>query len=189
MSQAFLGQIMLFGFNFAPRGYAQCNGQLMAISQNAALFSLLGTTYGGNGTTTFGLPDLRGRVPSNQGQGPGLTNRVIGEVSGSETITLLASQMPTHAHGLANVTGKSNVRSGAGNQRGPAGHVLAAEAAGVTAMYSDLAPDATLATGSVTLDTGTTTAVAGSGLPVAILPPYLVMNYCIAVEGIFPSRN
>src|ERR1041385_5154353 len=98
MSQPFIAEIILVGFNFAPRGYALCNGQLLSIAQNSALFSLLGTTYGGNGTTTFALPDLRGRSPMHFGSGPGLTPRVQGEVFGTESVTILQSQMPPHNH-------------------------------------------------------------------------------------------
>jgi len=98
MSQPFVGEIRAFGFNFAPRGWQQCNGQTLSISANAALFALLGTTYGGNGTTTFNLPDLRGRVAISQGQGPSTSNYVIGEAAGTETVTLLSTQMPQHTH-------------------------------------------------------------------------------------------
>src|SRR5450631_2987711 len=101
MSEPFLGEIRMFGFNFNPQGWAQCNGQLMAISQNTALFSLLGTNFGGNGQTTFGLPDLRGRVPVHAGQGPGLSPYNIGEQTGTENVTLLSSQMPSHSHGVS----------------------------------------------------------------------------------------
>src|SRR4051812_5595209 len=98
MSTPFLGEIMMFGGNFQPRGFAFCNGQLMSIAQNSALFALLGTTYGGDGVNTFGLPNLQGRVPLNQGQGPGLTNRVIGESSGTNSVTLTSNPMPQHQH-------------------------------------------------------------------------------------------
>src|SRR5262245_2996958 len=100
MSQPYIGEIRMVGFNFAPLGWALCNGQLLAISQNTALFSLLGTTYGGNGQTTFALPDLRGRIPIHQGQGPGLSNRVLGEVGGQESVALTSQQMPAHTHAL-----------------------------------------------------------------------------------------
>ena len=98
MAEPFIGQIIMSGFNFAPRGYATCDGQLLSIAQNTALFSLLGTQFGGDGRVTFGLPDLRGRVPVHQGQGPGLTNRVMGEESGQETHTLISTEMPMHNH-------------------------------------------------------------------------------------------
>jgi len=100
MSQPFVGQISIFGFNFAPRGWAFCQGQLLSIAQNSALFSLLGTTYGGDGVTTFGLPDLRGRVPNGVGQGPGLANYVQGEVSGTESATLTVNNLAAHSHGV-----------------------------------------------------------------------------------------
>src|SRR5438270_2669849 len=99
MSEPFLGEIRMFGGNFAPRGWSLCNGQLLPIAQNTALFSLLGTTYGGNGQTTFALPDLRGRVPLHWGQGPGLSNYDLGEQTGTESVTLLSTQMPAHSHG------------------------------------------------------------------------------------------
>src|SRR3954466_14327922 len=105
MATPFIGQITLFAGNFAPRGWAFCNGQLLAISQNTALFSILGTTYGGNGQTTFGLPDLRGRAAMHWGQGNGLTNVVPGEMGGSETLTLLQTQLPQHTHTLQSITG------------------------------------------------------------------------------------
>src|SRR5262252_4819881 len=139
MSDPFLGMIALFGFNFAPRGWAFCNGQLLSIAQNTALFALLGTNFGGNGTSTFGLPDLRGRVPVGFGQGQGLSDITIGEVSGVENLTLLLSNMPSHTHTitLSNLTGVLHVVDGAGNSRTPVGNVPAVEAAGVTAMYSN----------------------------------------------------
>ena len=111
MSEPFLGEIKMFGGNFAPRGYALCNGQLLAIQQNTALFALLGTTYGGNGQTTFALPDLRGRVPMSSGQGPGLTSRTLGEMSGSENVTLLSNQMPAHNHSVITNSGNGDVSS------------------------------------------------------------------------------
>src|SRR3712207_3315813 len=111
MSEPFIGEIRMVGFNFAPRGWATCDGQLLSIAQNTALFSLLGTTYGGNGQTTFALPDLRGRAALHQGQGPGLTNRVIGEASGTETVTLTTNQMPSHSHGVNANSGEAGTKS------------------------------------------------------------------------------
>jgi len=191
MSDPFLGMIALFGFNFAPRGWAFCNGQLLSIAQNTALFALLGTNFGGNGTSTFGLPDLRGRVPVGFGQGQGLSDITIGEVSGVENLTLLLSNMPSHTHTitLSNLTGVLHVVDGAGNSRTPVGNVPAGEAAGVTAMYSNAAPNATTAASTVTVGGTGTTGPAGSSLPVNIRNPYLGLNYCIALTGIFPSRN
>jgi microcystin-dependent protein len=129
MSEPFLGEIRMFGFNFAPTGWAMCNGQVLSISQNTALFSLLGTTYGGDGVTTFGLPNLQSRVPLHAGQGPGLSNYGLGEFLGAETVTLAQSQMPAHNHPVA-------ASGNPGDQRSPIGNVPAAEATAQTAMYS-----------------------------------------------------
>jgi microcystin-dependent protein len=193
MSEPLLGTIALFGFNFAPRGWAFCQGQLLAISQNSALFSLLGTTYGGNGTTTFALPDLRGRVPMGQGSGPGLSPRVMGEVAGTESLSLVTANLPAHVHGvdLSSAVVNANVRNVPGNTRNPTGAFLAAEASGVTATYSnDGGATGTLAPGAITIsNVPTNTTPAGSNIPIGIVQPYLVVNYCIALEGIFPSRN
>lgn len=169
MSEPFLGQIQAFGFNFAPRGWATCDGQILSIAQNTALFSLLGTTYGGNGQTTFALPDLRGRVSLHQGQGPGLTPRSLGEVSGSETVTLISSQMPQHNHIV-------NANTGAPVDNLPGGQLLAS-----TAIYTTAGPDATMNPQMI--------GPAGGGQPHNNMQPYLVINWCIALEGIFPSRN
>jgi microcystin-dependent protein len=175
MAEPFIGQIIIAGFNFAPRGYATCDGQLLSIAQNTALFSLLGVTYGGNGQTTFGLPDLRGRVPIHQGQGPGLTNRTMGELSGTENVTLLTANLPSHSHSLI-------ANSSAGNQGAPVtGSALAASSARGTNNYSSAAPNTVLAAQSV--------GNAGNGQPFSIMQPYLVVNYAIALQGIFPSRN
>jgi len=167
VSEPFIGEIRAFGFNFAPRGWATCSGQLLSIAQNTALFSLLGTTYGGNGQTTFALPDLRGRVAINQGQGPGLANKTIGEQAGQESHTLTANEMPAHAHAQpASNADQSTNRPG--NAVPTKGGVYAA------------AGDGTL------LDP---TTQAGGNQPHSIMQPYLVLNYCIALQGIFPSRN
>jgi microcystin-dependent protein len=182
MSEPFIGMIVLFAGNFAPRNWAFCQGQLLSIAQNTALFSILGTTYGGNGQTTFALPDLRGRVPLGPGQGPGLTNRTLGETGGVENVTLSALQMPAHNHA---VTLGMNIKNGAGNSRSGGGNVLANEAAGVTAMYSNASPDTTLSSGALSGTVGT----AGGSQPTPILQPYLALNYIIALYGIFPSRN
>jgi microcystin-dependent protein len=192
MSTPFLGQIALFGFGFAPRGWALCQGQILSIAQNTALFALLGTTYGGNGQTTFGLPDLRGRVANGQGQGPGLSNYVLGEVSGSENMTLTQSQMPVHTHTITlnGLGATANVKDAPGNQRTPVGNVPAIEAAGVTATYSSAgAPFTAMAPGAITVTGTATAATAGSSVPFSMLNPFVTLNYCIALEGIFPSRN
>jgi microcystin-dependent protein len=165
----FIGQITLFAGNFAPRGWAFCDGQILAISQNTALFSILGTTYGGNGQTTYALPDLRGRVAVGPRQGPGLANVSLGEVAGVPTVTLLATQMPAHNH-LINANGEDATSSK------PTGRVLAAGGA-----YADAGDGTTM--------NASTASNAGGSQPHENHQPYLGMNYLIAIEGIFPSRN
>ncbi|MCU1356488.1 MAG: Tail Collar domain protein [Acidimicrobiales bacterium] len=165
MTEPMIGEIRMVGFTFAPRGWAMCNGQLLPISQNTALFSLLGTTYGGNGQTTFGLPDFRGRMPVHRGQGPGLANRDQGEAAGVEAVTLTTAEIPAHQHAGAASTGDptSNRATGTAPARGGA--------------YGQ--PDGAGAAGSLV----------GGSQPHPNLPPYLVVNFIIALEGIFPSRN
>lgn len=193
MSQPFLGMLILVPYNFAPQGWAFCQGQIMAISQNTALFSLLGTTFGGNGQTTFALPDLRGRVPLGPGQGPGLSNYDLGEVAGSETKTLLITNLPAHAHtASANLKATVNILSTAGNQQGPKDNVLAKEAAGVTATYAtppQVFPVAQEKMSDKAVTMAGNTDPVGGNQPFDIHMPYLGMNYCIALQGIFPSRN
>lgn len=175
-----LGTIIMFAGNFAPRGWALCQGQLLAISSNTALFSILGTTYGGDGRTTFGLPDLRGRAPVQQGSGPGLSNRTLGQRGGVEQVTLSQAQLPVHSHAA---TATQNVVAGAGDSNAPSGRIpagLVRETA-----YSSLAADAQLSAGSVDV----TVQNAGSGQAVDTLSPYLAINFIIALQGIFPSRN
>jgi microcystin-dependent protein len=174
MAEPFLGQIITTGFNFPPQYYASCDGQILSIAQNTALFSLLGTIYGGNGQTTFALPDLRGRVPIHQGQGPGLSDRVIGEVSGTETHTLISTEMPMHNH-LFSV---SNVSGGLPQ---PNGMFLSATSESTLAIYRPTSDGSTLNPQAVGL--------AGGSQPHNIMQPYLVINFSIALEGIFPSRN
>jgi microcystin-dependent protein len=181
-TEPFIGAIAMFAGNFAPRGWAFCQGQLLSISQNTALFSILGTTYGGNGQTTFALPNLQSRVAIGAGQGPGLSNYDLGQTGGSETVTLSTSQMAAHTHVLSLAL---NVKNYAGNSRTPVGNVLANEAGGVVAPFSTASPDGTMAAGALS---GTATS-AGSSLPVQIIQPYLTINYIIAMEGIYPSRN
>ena len=179
---AYIGAIAIFAGNFAPKNWAFCQGQILSIAQNTALFSILGTTYGGNGTTTFALPDMRGRVPVSQGQGNGLSNYTLGQRSGSETVTVNINQMPAHTHVLSLAL---NVKDAAGNSRTPVGNVLANAAGGVVAPYSTASPDTTMASGALSGVTG----IAGSSLPTSIRQPYLVLNYIICLYGIFPSRN
>jgi microcystin-dependent protein len=169
----FLGEIALVGFNFEPAGWALANGQLLLIAQNTALFSLLGTTYGGNGINTFALPDLRGRVPLHLGQGPGLSDYVIGQVGGVEAITLIVNEIPAHSH-LVNASAAN------GTSDTPTNAIPGRNASGVPD-YSSAAPNTTMAPATI--------APAGGSQPHENRPPFLVMNYVIALQGIFPSRN
>lgn len=174
----YLGAICLFGFDFAPRGWAACNGQLLPIAQNTALFSLLGTMYGGNGTTTFALPDLRGRVPMHVGSGAGLPPVVQGQAAGSENVTLLSTQLPQHSHlALVNNTAGTIATPAAGNSIA----VLKDINTDNVKMYSTANAN--------TLLNPTTIGNAGGNQPHSNMQPYLVMNYSIALQGIFPSRN
>ncbi|WP_418602405.1 phage tail protein [Hwangdonia sp.] len=172
-SDPFIGQISMFAGNFAPRGWALCDGQLLPISQYSALFSILGTTYGGDGETTFALPDLRGRVPMHEGSGPGLTNRPLGQKFGSETNTLAVNQMPSHSHTVNAVTDDGNQSVPTGNL--PAGtKVLDKE-------YSNAASNTTMNANMINAN--------GDNQPVNNIQPVLVINYIIALEGVYPSRN
>ncbi|HTL97927.1 MAG TPA: tail fiber protein [Holophagaceae bacterium] len=178
MSTPFLGEIRITGFNFPPKGWAMCNGQLLAINQNQALFSILGTTYGGNGITTFALPDLRSRVPMHWGNGAGLSPRSLGEVGGEETVTLTSTQVPYHGHAMT-------VIAAAGTTNNPNGALLAqAKLASNSAQVNSFGP---ASGGEVALfpEVGS----AGSGQPHTNLPPVQCLNYVIALSGIFPSRN
>jgi microcystin-dependent protein len=174
MAEPFVGQIITAGFNFAPRGYATCDGQILSIAQNTALFSLLGTTFGGNGQTTFALPDLRGRVPIHQGNGPGLSQRVMGELAGEEYHTLISTEMPMHNHTV-------NALSTNGNLKTPTNNIMANVQGTATNIYSASNPDTTMNTQMLN--------VSGGSQPHNNMQPYLVINFCIALQGIFPSRN
>ncbi len=173
MSNPFLGEIRMAGFNFAPVGWAFCNGQIMSIQQNAALFSLLGTQYGGDGITTFALPNLQSRVPIHMGTGAGLSPYFIGQLGGVETVTLNINQMPQHNHLI-------NAASGGGNQANPSGNYPAVESTGTSLNYSN-APNATMNAQALTN--------AGGSQPHTNIQPYLCINFIIALQGIFPSRN
>jgi microcystin-dependent protein len=181
-SEPFLASIFIFAGNFAPRGYAFCQGQVLSIAQNTALFSLLGTTYGGNGQTTFALPDLRGRLPIGTGQGPGLPSVELGESAGVQQVSLTVNQMPAHTHS-ATVA----INAAADNrpsQDTPAGGVPDSTAG--TNTFAG-APD-----GRTVINAGMATAqigAAGGSQPVDIRNPFLGLNFIIALEGIFPSRN
>ena len=170
MAQPYIGEIRMFGGSFAPQSWAFCDGQLQSIAQNNALFSLLGTTYGGDGQTTFALPDLRGRFPLHQGTGGGATY-AMGQVAGVETVTLTVQQIPAHTH-----TPMAN--SGAGNQASPAGNVWAASALG---QFSSSAPGVAMNANALTNS--------GGSQPHDNMPPYLVITFIIALFGVFPSQN
>jgi microcystin-dependent protein len=195
MSDFYLGQIIHGGWNFAPRGTAMCAAQLLAISQNTALFSLLGTNYGGNGTTNFALPDLRGRAAINAGQGPGLSPYNVGQVGGSEAATLLTSNMPTHTHTFSS----TSTFSASGAQ--PHASAVVPAAGSVLGHAVDIAPNPTSAP-AIYCPSGTATPIALGGLNVAgtnsnaggsqafsILNPYLAITIVIALTGIYPTRS
>lgn len=170
MASPFIALIVQFGGNFAPRGWALCNGQILPIAQNTALFSILGTTYGGNGQTTFALPDMRSRVPVHPGQGPGLSSYDLGQAAGAESETLLATNMPAHSH---TVSASSNPTS-----KNPSGNLPAAFG---TVAYGP--------TADVQMSPQMITGPNGGSQPFEILQPYLAINFIICLEGIFPSRN
>jgi len=174
MSDQFVAEIRIFPFNFPPTGWAFCDGQLMPISQNTALFSLLGTVYGGDGKSTFALPDLQGSSPMQPGQGQGLSLRDLGEQSGVETITLLPSEMPVHTHTV-------NTMSDPGTLQVPGPDRILARSANATAYQTNTSANL------VTM-APQTLALAGGGLPHNNLQPYLTLNFCIALQGIFPQR-
>lgn len=170
MSEPFLAEVRIVGFNFAPRGWAFCDGQILPINQNQSLYSLLGTTYGGDGRTSFALPDLRGRTPIHVGRSNGGEDHKLGQKSGEETHTLSTAEMPQHSHGAeaANVDAETQV---------PEGAVLAR----ALNLYADPATQVQLEAGTV--------ANAGGGQAHENMQPYLALNFCIALQGLFPSRN
>jgi microcystin-dependent protein len=169
----FIAEITLFAGNFAPRGWAFCQGQLLPINQNQALFSLIGTIYGGDGRTTFALPDLRGRAPISSGQGPGLSFFNLGQKGGSETNTLIIGNLPSHNHGFSIPVSDED-----SNTDEPNGNVLAA------GQFYHTTPAANQNYGSISATQNT-----GGNLPVNNMMPFLVLNYIIALEGVYPSRN
>ena len=174
MADPFVAEIRIFPFNFAPKGWAFCDGQLMPLSQNTALFSLLGTTYGGNGKSNFALPDLQGKAPMHPGQGPGLSLHDLGESSGLETVTLLESEIPAHSHAMRV---NSQVK---GNSNSPGSRLFGGSEFSGASLFSTTAPgnDAVL-----------NTQVVGSSQPHNNMQPYLTLSFCIALQGIFPPRT
>jgi len=175
----YLGAIWSYGFNFNPRGTMKCDGQILAISQNDALFALIGTIYGGDGVTTFALPDLRGRVPIGTGTGPGLPSYVIGQAGGSENVTLTNANLPPHNHAVVAVSTQVSAAVGGANNPNAAYFAVPSPSQNIFSTTSN---------GLMASNTGATGATGGSQ-PLSILSPLLVINYCIATEGIFPSRN
>jgi microcystin-dependent protein len=175
MSDPFVAEIRIVGFNFAPRGWAFCNGQILPLSQNTALFSLLGTTYGGNGQSTFALPNLQGSAPLQQGQGPGLSLYNLGQTGGSQSVTLITSEMPAHNHGAraanggnASLSPTNNIWATLGSTRTP------------LPLYSDTQNSQM---GAPALN------ITGGSLPHNNMPPYLTLNFIIALQGVFPPRG
>lgn len=186
--EPFIGQIIMFGGNFAPRAWAYCDGQLLSIAQNQALFSILGTTYGGDGRTTFALPDLRGRTPIHAGTGPGLTPRRLGQRSGSEVNVMSVTQMPNHTHlAAAEVHVSSDTASQASPEGGypaiPSGRDSSGQAVQMAAYSTTV--NAKAGSGMVSVTVGNT----GGQQPQNNMQPYLAVHYIIALQGTFPSRN
>jgi microcystin-dependent protein len=171
MADPFVAEIRIFPFNFAPKGWAFCNGQILPISQNTALFSLLGTTYGGDGKSTFALPDLEGNAAMHPGQGQGLSLRDLGEIGGSQTVTLIQTEIPAHTHSISmSVRPPDNINpSGLALGTGNSVYATASGAPQVTAAPQALSP-------------------AGGSLPHNNMQPYLTLNFCIALQGVFPAR-
>lgn len=181
MSEPFIGEIRMVAFNFAPVGWAFCDGQLLPVSQNDALFALIGTTYGGDGMTTFGLPNLQGRVPVHMGTGIGLSTKHIGSLGGAEGVVVNSSTLPVHTHSATVNMACSAEAAGGGS---PVGNVPAVPAAGLTGVKAY----ASTGTGAMGESSGTTTA-AGGNQPHNNMQPFLAVNFIIALEGVFPSRN
>lgn len=169
----YIGEVICGGWNFCPSGWGECNGQLVPIAENDTLFSLIGTTYGGDGQTTFALPNIQGRTMVGQGQGPGLSNKVIGGTGGTETVTLTANQMPGHTHAMAANTATEKAAS-------PTGRIMGTAPVGA-AVFSSSAPNATLSASAVS--------TVGGSQPHNNLQPYLAVKCCISLFGVYPSQN
>ena len=175
MSNQFVAEIRIFAGNFAPTGWATCDGQLLPISQNTALFSLLGTTYGGDGKSTFALPNLQGSAPMQQGQGPGLSLRDLGEIGGEQNVTLLQTEMPAHSHTAVAASGTG--------QPDPTGNAWASGAKGFGNIYSPSVPANNAQMNPLA------TSIAGGSLPHNNMMPYLCLTFIIALQGVFPPRS
>jgi len=173
MADPFVAEIRIFPFNFAPKGWAFCDGQILPISQNTALFALLGTTYGGDGKSTFALPDLQGSTPMQQGQGPGLSLRDLGEIGGEQNVTLLQTEMPSHTHGVQ--------AAGANDSASPASNAWGSGQKGFGNVYAGPPPNVNMSP--------LATSVTGGSLPHNNMMPYLGLNFCIALQGVFPPRT
>jgi microcystin-dependent protein len=182
MAQPFVGQIIMFGGNFAPANWAKCAGQLLSVSQYEALYTLIGTTYGGDGVTTFGVPDLQGRVPIHQGTGSGLSTYVIGQKAGTENVTLTSSQLPTHTHTLGVITGTAGTLA-----KATAASYLADE--GSTASGGNAFTYIAGGTGTQQALVGASIGNTGNSVPHDNIQPVLAVSVCIALYGIFPSQN
>lgn len=193
MSNAFVGEIRTFAFGYPPRNTAQCNGQTMQIAQNQALFALIGVTYGGDGRTNFLLPDLRSRVPLHVGQGTGLSNYALGQKAGTESVTLTTQQMPQHTHTFSGAGSVLNAVTDKGMSQVPsAGSQLAKAVDGSSSAAQPLIYFPAGSTNTVPLgglNVAGTNAIAGGNQPTPILQPYLTLNFCIQLNGIYPSRN
>jgi microcystin-dependent protein len=179
--EAYIGAVFAFGFNYAPIGWVFCNGQTLPISENQAMYALIGTTYGGDGVQTFGIPNLQGRTPIGWGQGPGLQNYIIGQAAGSESVTLTVNNLPIHSHPVLSVV-QPLVSNIAGELGDPNDAYFAGADANIGKTYSTtggtpMAPSAA--------QSGST----GNGIPISILNQYMTVNYCICTEGLFPSRS
>ncbi|MBE9461796.1 phage tail protein [Dyadobacter subterraneus] len=168
----FIAEIRIFPFNFAPNGWAFCDGQILPLSQNTALFSLLGTTYGGDGKSTYGLPDLRGRAPMHPGQGQGLSLRDLGETNGVESVALLESEIPAHSHTIRITNAPGQVSTASGNMLAQSQHGT---------IYSSSPPNVNMSAGSI--------APTGGNQPHNNMMPYLTFYFCIALQGVFPPRH
>ena len=180
MSSPFVAEIRIFACNFAPTGWALCNGQLLPISQNTALFSLLGTTYGGDGKSTFALPDLQGAVPTCQGQGAGLQDWFVGQQEGVQFVTLITSEMPFHTHSLQAINDDANVPNPDQAVLAKGGYDTGTQA-GACCYYQTAAPNVNMNFQSIS--------IAGGSLPHNNMQPYLTLNFCIALQGVFPARS